>query len=242
MKSPNGENGYERPLPFCSRRDFRISFQFHPTSFSHSGRDMPKILRETAHISRKLTQNIFRAFDYARARGIPLNLFVVINIRETDACAAATAFERIRHKYRDWLAHHSHKLGVRIPPMYVFTFEAPGNPHVNWVLRVPPRLVDEFKKKLPGWVEKVQGPSGPFDIDVQTIGPDGAYKALANYIVKGCDPLYVEHFHLAALAKQYGPQGAFWGRRAGVSPSLNKAEREAAGFNPKRRELDRTAA
>jgi hypothetical protein len=195
------------------------------------------MLRDTQHISRKMVQNIFRAFDFARARGIPLNVYVVINLRDTPALGAATAFESIRHKYRDWLAYHARKLDVRIPPQYVFSFEAPGNPHVNWVLRVPPRHLDEFRRKLPTWIAKVQGPLGHHDLDVQLIGPQDAYKALANYICKGCDPAFVEHFYLKNLHDQHGPQGTFWGKRAGVSPALNKGEREAHNYHPRRRSL-----
>lgn len=184
-----------------------------------------------------MVQNMLRAFDFALAAGIPLNIYVVINLRDTADLGAATAFERIRHKYRDWLAHHSKKMAVRIPPQYVFSFEAPGNPHVNWVLRVPPRLMAEFQRKLPLWVCKVLGPIGPHDLDVQLKKPDSAYKALANYICKGCDPAYIEHFYLKDLYAEHGAQGLFWGKRAGVSPSLNKSARDGEGYNPKRRTL-----
>ena len=201
------------------------------------------MLRETKHISRKMVQNVLRAFDFARSSSIPLNVYVVINLRDTDTLGAATAFEHIRHKYRDWLAYHSRKLGVRLPPQYVFSFEAPGNPHVNWVLRVPPRLMAEFQRKLPLWIAKVLGPAGPHDLHAQLLNPDGAYKALANYICKGCDPAFIEHFYLKDLHDEHGAQGPFWGKRAGVSPSLNKSARDAVGYNPKRRTLpDRMVA
>lgn len=200
--------------------------------------------KHSTYISRKLTQNIFRAFDFARAQDMPLNQYVVIQLRETPAQSAASIFERIRHKYRDWLAYHSRKLGSRLPPMYVFTFEAPGSPHVNWVLRVPPRLLAEFKKKLPKWMAKVQGPLGPFDLnisDVKAARGDG-YKSLANYIAKGCDPAFIAHFHLTSVHTQYGPQGTFWGKRAGVSPALNKSARSTVGYVDKRRHLPQSAA
>ncbi|WP_240535573.1 hypothetical protein [Bradyrhizobium sp. STM 3809] len=181
-----------------------------------------------------MVQNIMRAFDYARARGIPFNVYAVINLIETDAHAAATIFEAIRHKYRDWLNYRARKLGVKLPPMYAFTFEAPGNPHVNWVLRVPPSLRAEFLQKLPKWIGKTQQ-SRPHDLNVQLIEPGGPYKSLANYICKGCDPAFIEHFHLTALHDQHGDQGEFWGKRAGVSPSLNRSARDAAGYDAKRR-------
>ena len=195
--------------------------------------------RATAHISRKMTQNIFRAFDFAKVRDVPLNKYVVLHLHETSALSAATIFERIRHKYRDWLAYRARKLGYVLPPMYVFSFEAPGSPHVNWVLRVPPRLEREFMAKLPKWIAKVQGQLAPFDLDVSDVKPTAgdAYKALANYVAKGCDPAYLAHFHLTGLHAQHGPQGMFWGKRAGVSPALNKSARDTAGYDAKRRRL-----
>jgi hypothetical protein len=186
-----------------------------------------------------MTQNIFRAFDFARARDEPLNKYVVLHLHETSTLSAATIFERIRHKYRDWLVYRAATLGRRTPPSYVFSFEAPGSPHVNWVLRVPPSLEREFMAKLPKWVAKVQGPLGPFDLDVSDVksGAGDAYKALANYVAKGCDPAYLDHFHLVGLYDRCGPQGVFWGKRAGVSPALNKSARDSAGYDPKRRQL-----
>jgi hypothetical protein len=194
------------------------------------------MLRETRYISRKLVQNILRAFDYARARDMPLNVYVVINLIETDAYAAATLFEMIRHKYRDWLAYRTREIDGHIPPMYVFTFEAANNPHVNWVLRVPPFLLDEFERKLPKWIEKVQS-FRPYDVNFQRLERGGTYKSLANYICKGCHPAFIEHFHLSELHAKHGDQGSFWGKRAGVSPSLNKSMRDAYGYNPRRRTI-----
>jgi hypothetical protein len=193
--------------------------------------------RKTTHISRKMVQNVLRAFDYARAIGVPFNISVVLHLHETDARSASAIFELIRDKYRDWLAHKSKRLGVKMPPMYVFSFEAPGNPHVNWVLRIPPQLLPEFRKKLPRWVAKAQGPLGPTDLDVTDMDPAGGYKALANYMLKGCDPAFIDHFHLRALFDEHGPQGEFWGKRAGVCPAFNKAARAAARYDDKRRRL-----
>lgn len=207
------------------------------TIFSTSGRETPKMQKCSAYISRKTVQNIFRAFDFAAAARIPFNVYVVINIIETDAKSAATMFELVRHKYRDWLAYKARRLSVWMPPIYVYSFEAPTNPHVNWVLRVPPRYLPEFQKKLPRWIERVQGPLRDFDLSIQIIQPDNGYKTLANYIVKGCHPSFVEHFYLSELHAQHGPQGEFFGKRAGVSPSLNKSARAAAGYDPRSRRL-----
>jgi hypothetical protein len=194
------------------------------------------MLRQNQHISRKLVQNIMRAFDFARTRDMPLNIHAVINLIETDAHVAATLFEMIRHKYRDWLSYRTRHIDGHIPPMYVFTFEADPAPHVNWVLRVPPFLLDEFEQKLTTWVAKVQT-LRPHDINVQRLERGGPYKSLANYICKGCHPAFIDHFHLTDLHAKHGEQGHFWGRRAGVSPSLNKTMRDVYGYNPRRRTI-----
>ncbi|WP_229185312.1 hypothetical protein [Bradyrhizobium oropedii] len=155
----------------------------------------------TQHISRKLVQNIFRSFDYAKVRsfdyakvmGVPFNIYVVAHLHESTAKSAATIFQLLRDKYRDWLSYRTKKLGLKLPPMYVFAFEAPGNVHVNWVLYVPPELLPDFRKKLPRWLAKAQGTLGNFDLEVTDIDPAGAYKGMANYLVKGCDPAFIEH-------------------------------------------------
>jgi hypothetical protein len=195
------------------------------------------MLRRTEHINRKVVQNLFRAFDFAKAGGAPLNVTTVINFRDTPELSAATAFEHVRHKFRDWLSHHGKKLGVRLPPQYVYTFENVGHIHANWVLRVRPSLIAEFKTKLPRWLKKVQGTIGPYDIEIREVDVETGYKSLAGYIAKGCDPAFAEHFYLGELKAQHGPQGEFWGKRAGISPALNKTARRAADYDDKQRKF-----
>jgi hypothetical protein len=38
---------------------------------------------------------------------------------------AVTAFEKVRHKFRDWLTYRSKKAGLHLPPVYVYVFENP---------------------------------------------------------------------------------------------------------------------
>lgn len=193
--------------------------------------------RCTAHINRRVTQSIFRAFDYATAIGRPLNRYVVIHLNETDAACAATLFERIRHKFRDWLAYHNKRAdGPPVQPAYVYAFESPGGelPHVNWALHVPEHLLADFTRKLPRWIERAQGSLSPFTYNDQPIEAARA-KRLAKYIVKGTEPGFLDHFYLRDLHDEHGPQGEIWGKRAGVSPSLGHVVRQAARFRPRRR-------
>ena len=121
--------------------------------------------RKSSHVNRRVTQSGFRSFDYAMATGRPLNTYVVIHLRDTPAQSATAAFTRIRHKHRDWQDRRSKKAGERLPPIYVCVFENPnGQVHVNWTLHVPEAWAGEFERKLRGWIEKVQGPLGPYDL------------------------------------------------------------------------------
>ena len=186
------------------------------------------------HINRRVTQSIFDAIEFAVERATPLNRYVVINLHESDQETAATLFEAIRHKFRDWLNYRTRKPGPPARPAYIYAIENSGerpHPHVNWLVHVPNHLLKEFDRKLPQWVKKVQGDVGPFDISCEaTI--ETHVKRLAKYIVKGTDPLYVDHFHLREMAE---PQGMVWGRRAGVSPSIGREARRVAVFKRRKR-------
>lgn len=197
--------------------------------------------RPTAHISRRVTQSIFRAFDYAKAIGTPLTLYVVINLHETMAKCAASIFADVRHRFRDWLYYRRRKgQGGTPAPAYIYALENPNDahPHANWAIHIPPELEAEFRRKLPQWVMKSQGVCGIHDCHVQPINQDYA-KKLAKYIVKATDPAFVAHFHLGDEAAD---QGTIYGKRAGVSPSLGHAVRREANFRPQRRNYWQRAA
>lgn len=195
---------------------------------------MTKIQRRgyTDHLNRRPAENICHAFDYAEAIDRPLNNYVVVNLRGEAADNAASIFERVRHKFRDWFNRRTRQLyGAALPPIYVYTLECPnGMAHANWVINIPPPLQDEFERKLDRWVEKAQGRVGPFDARLKPVKA-GTAKTLAKYLLKGIDPLYVGYLHLDAYA---APQGRIWGRRAGASPAISRAARRAAGFVAKR--------
>lgn len=197
---------------------------------------MSKTIRPTKHINRRLSQSIFRAFDYAQWVGRPLNTYVVLNFRETAERSAATAFFQVRHKFRDWLAYASKRFALgQQTADYVYTFENDsGLIHANWVIHVPPALMAEFDKKVRRWLKKSQGACGDFDISIQRVEPQRA-KRLAKYILKGTDPQFVAHFFLQDVAKD---QGLVVGKRAGISLSAGPSARKAAGFKRRYGRLD----
>lgn len=195
----------------------------------------------SSHINRRVTQSIFRAFDYATAIGTPLNLYAVINLHETAAKSAASIFSDIRHRFRDWL-YYQRKKGAAgaLKPAYIYALENPNDahPHANWAIHIPHELEEEFRRKLPLWVARAQGHCGPHDCHVQPIIQDYA-KKLAKYIVKATDPAFIAHFH---LGNEAADQGSIYGKRAGVSPSLGHAVRREANFRPQRRTYWQRAA
>lgn len=189
--------------------------------------------RFTESVSRHVATNICHAFDFAKHIRRPLNLYVVINFdMENSSKLPSERFQEIRHKYRDWQNRALKKrYGQAIKPIYAYSFECPvTQAHVNWALHVPEPLQDEFLRKLPVWLTKIQGAARPFDIAVETVDPH-TDKSLAKYIIKGIDKHYIEYFHLEEYAE---PQGRIYGRRASTSPAIGRKARKIAGFIPKR--------
>ena len=231
-------------LPIRSNVEHMLPEPTAPHSLGISGFKASKNTggyRATSHINRRVTQSIFRAFDYAAEIGTPLNLYVVVNLHETDKKSAATIFADIRHRFRDWLYYiRRTKRDICLKPIYIYALENPRDehPHANWAVHIPPELEGEFRRKLPMWIKRAQGVCGIHDCDVQPINPDYA-KKLAKYIVKATDPLYLAHFYLTDEAND---QGTIYGKRAGVSPSLGHAVRRDANFRPRRRTYWQRAA
>ena len=185
----------------------------------------------TEHIGRRAVTNILHGFDFAQNTGNPINVYVVLHLREQLGATVTTQFTKIRRKYRNWNNYYHKKVGgFPLPPIYAYIFEAPTDAsHVNWPLHIPEHMIDEFEAKLPKWVEKVTGDFQKFDIKVQRITA-GSEKRVANYCSKGVDPQFVKHFHLEQIAK---PQGRIYGRRVAVSPAISKAARDNVGFKAK---------
>ena len=193
-------------------------------------------VRPTQRISHRVTQSIFYGFDYAAHHGRPLNVYAVVNLHETDRKSAVSIVEDIRHRFNGWFRRATKKLfGTALPPFYAYSIENPANnPHCNLAVNIPPALRQDFDRKLTQWVTRAQKSCDRFDVDVQDIQP-GTDKGVANYIVKGTDPNYIDHFHLRTLYDQHGLQGLVYGKRAGLSEALDKAARRGGNFKKRRR-------
>lgn len=185
---------------------------------------------KSTHISRHGAENLLHGFDYAKCAGYPLNTQVVIVLRDRlDACAD-TLFKRILRKYRGWFRRVQIRYGrIPIPPLHTNTKESPeGHTHVNWTLHIPEYLREEFERKLLQWVGKVQEVQAS-DVFVAKIAKD-TEKNVANYMIKGIDPTYIDYLHLQRIAAN---QGEYHGRRSSVSVAISRGARKDAGFRAK---------
>lgn len=197
--------------------------------------------RQTLYIKRKPVQNIFRAFDFARYIGTPLNLYVVINYTGVTDKRMPYVYAKFMRKYRGWHQRVTAKLyGAPLEPKYVYTVENVSvTPHINWAVFIPKNLHAEFRKKITGWVAKSKGYCDEFDVKVTPVDVKTRYKSLSNYMVKGCEPTFVKHFFLDSLDNE---QGAVYGKRAGVSPSLGITRRNNVGYQPRKRNIIKNAS
>lgn len=190
---------------------------------------------KSIHISRHSAENILHGFDYAKCAGYEMNYQVVIVLRERLDASGATLFKQILRKYRRWFRRVQIKHGNKpIPPIHADTKENPNNNlHVNWALHIPKYLHKEFERKVVDWVNKVQV-CEKTDIHIQKIKPN-TEKNVANYMVKGIDPIYVDYLHLGRIASD---QGEFYGRRSNISQAVSRMARKKVGFVPKRHRND----
>lgn len=194
--------------------------------------------RRSEHINRRVTQSIFRGFDYAEHHGRAFNVYAVLNLHETFAASHVTIMERVRHKFRGWHRRATKKLfGQFVPPFYAYAIENPNNHgHANFAVHIAPPLIEQFIKMLPKWLLKAQGVCDQFDVKIQKIRPQ-THKNVANYILKGTDPAFLDHFHLTDLYEKNGAQGVVYGKRAGLSQCLDTAARNAGNFRKRRNQV-----
>jgi len=193
-----------------------------------------KIGHKSHFIRKKAAQNIFNAVDFALYLEKPLNYFIVINLVGAPQYDHKSALDEIMQKYRRWNAYRNRNFRKDVEedlkPLWVYTLEnnLGDNPHANWLVHVPDGCINDFKKKLHLWCQRVLGNYSKGDVYIDEVNID-AYKQPANYILKGIDPFHMQRFHLSKFNK--GPQGVVYGCRARPSNALNTSARKKANFN-----------
>jgi hypothetical protein len=201
-----------------------------PIHLSNKG----KLRHESEWIRKRQAQNILNAHNFAHFLGVPLNEYSTILLKDTIQQSSTTAYKRIMAKYGSWVAYKRKTGIIDCPPIYIFTHENPrDNPHVNICFHIPPAIYDDFKLKLPRWIEAVQGKLDCDTLKTQPIKKgDDTY--VTKYIIKGIEPEYIDHFGLRRLHDEKGPQGTIYGQRAGFSRSLGPTAIDKADFHPMR--------
>lgn len=195
---------------------------------------MPRPLttaRASTSIRRKVVQSVFDAFGFAALRQHPLNVYATINLPDDAPGEAVRAFAVVRKRHAAWLDYKRRKDGeaAQLFPHYAYAFERPGSQtHVNWVLHVPADLREEFAAKLDTWLERAGVSVRPFDVKIKALATQADSKRVANYVMKGVEEGYADHFHLSGIAT---PQGIILGKRAGCSRSLADAARKEGMFD-----------
>lgn len=176
-----------------------------------------RILKPSTTIRSRQTREILRAGRHAWKIERDLNLYVVVNFNAPagDELRPQKLFREIRRKVQSWM-YYKRRVRFMDPLTDIRTWEnRNGIYHVNWALHVPAEFQDEFRAKLPIWVEKALGylSTGCYAVtDVYNIN------ALMRYMLKGTQKA-------ATFGIKHVPQGEVYGRRAAAATCLGKAAR-----------------
>lgn len=168
------------------------------------------------------TREIKRAARHAWRVGRELTRYVVINFPnppEGDELAPQRAFMEIRRKCRSWWDYKRKKDPTIGPLTDIKIWENKnGIIHMNWLVRIPDDLVDEFSVKREKWIEKVI-PGQPDG----TVKDEAIYNlnGVLNYVLKGTEPNKAATFGIRP-----SDQGVIWGRRATASINLGRSARD----------------
>lgn len=177
-------------------------------------------MRSTS-IRPRQTREMKRAARHAYHAGRPLTRYVVINFPtplEGDELAPQRAFKSIRTKCRSWWDHKRRTNGDLGPLTDLRSWENKnGIIHVNWLIRIPDDLHEEFAAKRTRWIAKaVKDHPDEAVKDIEIYNLNG----VLNYVLKGTDPAKAQAFGIRPVF-----QGEVWGRRAAASMNLGKAAR-----------------
>jgi hypothetical protein len=201
-----------------------------------ASRKASQIARKTHFINRKPAANILHAVNVAEIAGRSLNYFVTLNFLHT-ACPpeqASARFEKLRDNFfAPWLRRCAPKGRKEAPPTFVWSLEnTNGCLNCHWLVHLPAGRVEDFKERLPRWLEKVTG--GILDVSAIHIRKAPTPRGAVKYLLKGIDPFYAPIYRIEA-----SDQGEVMGNRSGFSRALGpkvKRELQAEGrMKPTRR-------
>ncbi len=176
--------------------------------------------------------NIYRAFDFSKYLGFPLNTYVMINLIYGDQFLKRYIFNNLRKKVNRWIKREYNKRNMpEVKPIWVYVFENPNNNfHVHWLLYIHKNIQDDFNEYVKKQLLKLQIMDlKPNQLDIRSVNPY-TDKILANYLCKGTRHDYIDFFHLQNYAT---PQGYIEKQRTRVSQALGKTARKNACFDAK---------
>lgn len=185
--------------------------------------------RRSHAINRYPAVNIHHARRCSELWGTPLNLHVSIHLSQCGFHAddASEKFQKlISERFSPWLRRLSAN-DNGTGPTYIWTLEAPNEGvGVHWLLHLPTALHQQFKRKLPRWIESLGGSPQPRSIKV---GGIDRLIGLTRYVLKGISSVWGAHLGVIPVY-----QGEIVGKRTGFSRNLGPAERTRRGYKPKR--------
>jgi hypothetical protein len=174
--------------------------------------------RVSHFIRRKPAANLYHAIRIAKAIGLPLNVFVTVNLSEL-GIPPEEASKRFRfllsNRFGPWVTRAPRHSQVRTcQSTYVWVLEAAGGVMaVHWVAHVPEERLADFQSRLPDWVESVTGgaPLAGAIHEKDHIEP----RSLGKYLLKGMEEAFAPFYGV-----EHKPQGAIVGKRSGFSQNL----------------------
>ncbi|KAB1121576.1 hypothetical protein [Neorhizobium galegae] len=181
--------------------------------------------RKTNWINRKPAANLLHAVNVAEILDRSLNFMVTLNFAHTacDPNQVSERFERLRDNYfGPWMRRCGPSGRNEPPPTFIWTIEnAGGCLNVHWLVHLPAGRIEDFKARLPVWLEKVVGEVYAPDQSIhirKAPTPRGAVK----YMIKGIDPFYAPVYGI-----RQSDQGEVIGNRSNFSRSLGPAVKKA---------------
>lgn len=177
--------------------------------------------------------NLYRAFDYSKYIGYPLNTFITINYKETDQFLNIYLFSDLRSRVNRWMKRANKRKNITDnKPVWLYVFENPNNNfHVHWLIYIHKDIRTEFTVYLKKQLVKLQNSEITNNqLDIRLVNPY-TDKILANYLCKGIRPDYTKFFHLHNYAVH---QGHITKQRTRVSQVLGRTARNRARFDAKK--------